>query len=63
MWPDRVSNLGSLALESDMLPTVLRGLAEVNLIEFHTMVKHNEKVCQAQNLGSHNQGQGHSLRL
>ena len=27
------------------------------------MVKHNEKVCCAQNLGSHNQGQGHSHRF
>ena len=25
MWPDRVSNPGSLALESDVLPTALRG--------------------------------------
>ena len=27
MWPDRVSNLGPLALESDVLPTALRSLA------------------------------------
>ena len=27
MWPDRVSNSGPLALESDALPTALRGLA------------------------------------
>ena len=27
MWPDRVSNPGPLALESDALPTALRGLA------------------------------------
>ena len=26
------------------------------------MVKHNEKVCRAQNLGSNDQGQGHSHR-
>ena len=25
MWPDRVSKLGPLALESDVLPTALRG--------------------------------------
>ena len=25
MWPDRVSNPGPLALESDALPTALRG--------------------------------------
>ena len=29
MWPDRVSNPGPLAFESDMLPTALRGLAIV----------------------------------
>ena len=34
--------------------------AEVNLIKFNTVVKHNEKMCCTQNLGSHNQGQGHS---
>ena len=39
-------------------------IAEVNLIKLNTMVKHNkmvkynEKVCCAQNLGSHDQGQG-----
>ena len=27
MWPDRVSNPGHLALESDALPTALRGPA------------------------------------
>ena len=27
MWPDRVSNSGPLALESDALPTALRGPA------------------------------------
>ena len=27
MWPDRVSNPGPLALESDALPTALRGPA------------------------------------
>ena len=27
MWPDRVSNPGPLTLESDSLPTVLRGPA------------------------------------
>ena len=27
MWPDRVSNLGTLAFESDALPTALRGPA------------------------------------
>ena len=29
MWPDRVSNPGPLALESDMLPTALRGPAKL----------------------------------
>ena len=28
MWPDRVSSPGPLALESDALPTVLRGPAD-----------------------------------
>ena len=36
--------------------------AEVNLIKFHTMVKHNE-VCLAQNFGFHDQGQGHSHKI
>ena len=35
----------------------------MNLIKFHTMVKHNENMCQAQNLGYHDQGQGHTLRI
>ena len=35
--------------------------AEVNLIKFNTMVKHNEKVGCAQKLGF--QGQGHSHRF
>ena len=33
--------------------------AEVNVIKFKTMVRHNVNVCRAQNLGSHDQGQGH----
>ena len=33
--------------------------AEGNSIKFHMMVKHDEKVCQAQNLDSHSQGQVH----
>ena len=37
--------------------------AEVNLIKFHTMVKHNEKICQVQNLGSQDEGQGHMLKV
>ena len=28
MWPDRVSNPGPLTLESDALPTALRGPAD-----------------------------------
>ena len=31
-----------------------------NLIKFHRKVKQNKKVCHAQNLGSHDQGQGHN---
>ena len=38
MWPDRVSSPGPLALESDTLPTVLRGPAgrrETTVKRFH----------------------------
>ena len=31
MWPDRVSNSGPLDLESDALPTALRGPAYVKV--------------------------------
>ena len=31
MWPDQVSNLGPLALESDVLPAALRGPAPLSL--------------------------------
>ena len=31
MWPDHVSNLGPLALESDALLTALRRLASIQL--------------------------------
>ena len=34
MWPDRVSDLGPLALESDALPTALRGPATIYLYVF-----------------------------
>ena len=30
-----------------------------NLIKLHRKVKQNGKVCHIQNLGSHDQGQGH----
>ena len=30
--------------------------AELNLIKFHTMVKHNGKMCRAQNSGSGDEG-------
>ena len=33
-----------------------------NLIKFHRKIQQNEKVCYAQNLGSHDQGQGHNRR-
>ena len=33
---------------------------KVNLIKLHRKVKLNEKVCRAQNLGSHDQGQSHN---
>ena len=32
--------------------------AEANLMTLHRKVKHNEKVCQAHDLGSYAQGQG-----
>ena len=31
-----------------------------NFIKLHRKVKQNEKACRTQNLGSHDQGQGHS---
>ena len=39
MWPDRVSNLGPLALESDALPTALHGPAKL-LQRRHDHKKH-----------------------
>ena len=33
-----------------------------NLIKLHRKIKQNEKVCCAQNLVSHDQGQGHNRR-
>ena len=36
---------------------------QLKLIKCRTKVKHNEKVCRAQNLGFHEQGQGHIHRL
>ena len=33
-----------------------------NLIKLHRKIKENEKVCHAQNLGSHDLGQGYSPR-
>ena len=35
--------------------------AEVYLTKFNRMVEHNEKMCRAQNLGSHDEGQVHTL--
>ena len=35
MWPDRVSNPGHLALESDVLPTALCGLAHIGVKKSH----------------------------
>ena len=29
-------------------------------MKLHRKIKHNEKVCRAQELGSYDQGQGHS---
>ena len=33
---------------------------ETNLIKRHIKIKHNKKVCSAQDLGSYAQGQGHN---
>ena len=33
---------------------------EANLTKLHRNIKHNEKVCRAQGLGSYAQGQGHN---
>ena len=33
MWPDRVSNPGPLALESEALPTALRGPAQIDVFQ------------------------------
>ena len=34
--------------------------AELNLMKLHRKIKHNEKVCDAQDLGFYTQGQGHN---
>ena len=34
---------------------------EANLMKLHRKIKHNEKVCRAQDLGSYAQGQGHNV--
>ena len=33
-----------------------------NSIKFHRKIKQSEKLCRAQNLGFHDQGQGHNRR-
>ena len=33
---------------------------EANLMELHRKIENNKKVCRAQELGSHIQGQGHN---
>ena len=33
---------------------------EANLMKLHKKIENNMKVCRAQELGSHNQGQGHN---
>ena len=44
MWPDQVSNSGSLALESDALSTALRGSS--GSIGVRTSTKH-DFICRA----------------
>ena len=43
MWPDRVSNPGPLAPESDALPTALHGLASYAVVM--TAVIKNKEGC------------------
>ena len=33
---------------------------EANLVKLHRKIKHNDKVCQAQDSGSYAQGEGHN---
>ena len=49
MWPDRVSNLEPLALESDMLSTALHGPAERVLVALDSRVVVTS--CDMYNLG------------
>ena len=34
--------------------------AEANIMNFHSKIEHDEKVCRAQELGSYAQGQGYN---
>ena len=45
MWPDRVSNQGPLALESDLLPTALHGPSKFyeKLLSFIQTFKFNQQ--------------------
>ena len=45
MWPDRISNPGPLALESDVLQIALRGPAIHLISSYRTMQKTNTKSC------------------
>ena len=45
MWPDRVSNPGPLALESDALPTALRNPA-ICAVSMGTDLKMKSNKCQ-----------------
>ena len=39
---------------------LLKKTTEANLMKLHRKIKDNEKVCQAQDIGSYAQSQGHN---
>ena len=49
MWPDQVTNPGPLALESDALPTAVRGPAQISMMNgyTHTFSRH---FCEGVNI-------------
>ena len=50
MWQDRVSNLGPLALESDALPTALRGPSDTDPQAKFSILEEKTKVLFSRNL-------------
>ena len=45
---------------TNFVSSITQILLKANLMKFHKKIKHTEKVCCAQDLGSYIQGQGHS---